>query len=352
MRHAIALARRGRGTTWPNPSVGCVIVSAGGVVVGRGMTARGGRPHAETIALEHAGLFAENSTAYVSLEPCAHRRSDGSLSCAESLIKAGVRRVVIGVRDPDPRVDGKGVRILEGAGVRVDFLPLEGGAKSVHSGFIDCISIGKPLITIKIATTHDGFAVMSKDHGRWITGIPARAHAHLERSFHDGVCAGMGTVRDDDPALNARVPGFAHATVRIILDNKGALSGEEQVFRDTGRFPLWCLGQARGGWAGGTGRKHIDVDTCDIQAVCLALAQEGLSAVLVEGGPALIRSWLESGLWDRFLWYKAPFSLGDNADIDPRFRLDPEEIQAKYALKHEKTRVLGEDHLEIYRKSA
>ena len=195
MRAALALARRGLGNTWPNPSVGCVIVREGRVV-GRGVTTPGGRPHAEPVALERAGNAARGATAYVTLEPCCHWGR--TPPCADALIEAGVARVVIGTRDPDPRVDGAGIARLQAAGVLVTEAVLQYDARELIAGFALRLNAGRPLVTLKLASTLDGRIATASGESRWISGEPARRAAHALRGRHDAVMVGSGTVLADD----------------------------------------------------------------------------------------------------------------------------------------------------------
>ena len=191
MRAALALARRGLGTTWPNPAVGCVIVRDGRVV-GRGWTQPGGRPHAETEALRRAGEAARGATAYVTLEPCSHWGR--TPPCCNALAAAGVARVVVAMRDPDPRVDGRGFAMLREAGIAVEEGLLEAEAQAINAGFSRRIREGLPLVTLKLATTLDGRIATAKGESRWITGPAARREAHAMRARHDAILVGSGTV--------------------------------------------------------------------------------------------------------------------------------------------------------------
>ena len=205
MRAALALARRGLGTTWPNPSVGCVIVGEGRVV-GRGTTAPGGQPHAEPIALAMAGERARGATAYVTLEPCCHWGR--SPPCTEGLTAAGIARVVFGATDPDPRVNGEGLRKLQAVGIEVEGGALESEALETLIGFNHHISLGRPMVTLKLASTLDGRIATDAGKSQWITGLPARRLAHAMRGRHDAVMVGVGTVLADNPDLTCRIPGF------------------------------------------------------------------------------------------------------------------------------------------------
>ena len=201
MAHALRLAARGLGAVWPNPAVGCVLVRDG-LIVGRGWTQPGGRPHAETGALAQAGALAQGATAYVTLEPCAHHGQ--TPPCAEGLIAARVARVVTALTDPDPRVAGRGHAMLRAAGIAVTEGVLAAEASRINAGFLKRISRNLPFVTLKLATTLDGRIATATGESRWITGPAARRHTHLLRLTHDAVMVGAGTARADDPDLTVR----------------------------------------------------------------------------------------------------------------------------------------------------
>ena len=240
MTAALGLARRGLGSVWPNPSVGCVLVRDGRVV-GRGWTQPGGRPHGESEALRRAGELAQGATAYVSLEPCAHHGE--TPPCTDALIAAGVARVVIAAEDPDPRVEGRGMAQLRDAGIEV----IEGicgdAARALNAGFLKRIVAGRPLFTLKTATSLDGRIATAGGESKWITGEAARRRAHGLRADHDAVMVGIGTALADDPALDCRLPGLAHRSpLRIVVDSHLRLPLENKL----ARHPCWALTLAGG----------------------------------------------------------------------------------------------------------
>jgi len=207
MLGALALARRGLGTVWPNPAVGCVIAKDG-VVAGRGWTQPGGRPHAETEALKRAGAKARGATAYVTLEPCSHHGQ--TPPCADALIAAGVARVVAAIEDPNPKVNGAGLSTLRGAGIAVETGLRAEEAREINLGFLTAATQRRPMVTLKLATSLDGRIATVSGESRWITSDLARARAHLLRATHDAVMVGIGTALKDDPALTCRLPGLEH----------------------------------------------------------------------------------------------------------------------------------------------
>ena len=218
MAGALALARRGLGRVAPNPAVGCVLVKDGHII-GRGWTLNGGRPHAETEALRRAGSAAKGATAYVTLEPCAHHGKTGP--CAEALVAAGIARAVVAIEDPDPRVSGKGIAILQRAGIAVTMGVGQAAAAAINEGFFRRVRDRRPLFTLKLATSLDGRIATHTGESRWITGEKARAQAHLLRAEHDAVLIGSDTALIDDPKLTCRLPGLERVSpLRIVLDGR------------------------------------------------------------------------------------------------------------------------------------
>lgn len=320
MRSALALARRGLGSTWPNPSVGCVIVSDGRVV-GRAVTAPGGRPHAEPAALEMAGAAARGATAYVTLEPCCHWGR--TPPCTDALVKAGIARVVIGTRDPDPRVDGEGIKRLRAAGVIVDEGVLRNEADELVAGFRARVYLGRPMVTLKLASTLDGRIATHSGESRWITGEAARRAAHALRGRHDAVMVGVGTVLADDPELTCRLRGYrANPMVRVVADSHLRTPLTAKLIATAPEAPTWMLIRE------GTDRdrRHAFADLgvmlievagaaagVDVARALTALADAGLTRILVEGGAQLAASVLRADLVDRIAWFHAPAVMGADA---------------------------------------
>jgi diaminohydroxyphosphoribosylaminopyrimidine deaminase/5-amino-6-(5-phosphoribosylamino)uracil reductase len=315
---ALALARRGLGNTWPNPAVGCVIVNDGRVV-GRGWTQPGGRPHAETEALARAGGAAQGATAYVSLEPCSHH--DRTPPCAEALITAGIVHTVIAVEDPDPRVSGAGIARMRAAGITVETGLCAAEADELNAGFFTRIAQGRPLVTLKLATSLDGRIATATGESRWITGAAARERAHLLRATHDAVLVGTGTALADDPELTCRLPGLAtRSPVRIVIDRRLRLPPTLRVFATAGLAPTWLVASpsadaGRQKALAGQGVKILAVEPDEAGAIDLArmlqrLGAEGLTRLLVEGGGTLAAALLRAGLVDRLVWMRAPMVIG------------------------------------------
>ncbi len=310
MAAALALAERGVGLTGDNPSVGCIIVSQGRVV-GRGWTQPGGRPHAEAVAIAPAGAAAAGATIYVTLEPCAHVSARGP-ACADLLVSARPSRVVVAQRDPDSRTHGQGIARLRAAGIVVTEQSTTPDIARPIAGFLMRRRHGRPFVTLKLATSLDGCIALASGESRWITGAPARAHAHLERARADIIVVGRGTLEADAPMLDVRLPGLAdRAPTRAVLTS----------------------GPAPDGWLA--------------LADPAAIAGTSASTVLVEGGAGAAAAFLAADLIDRLLLYRAPILIGGGraalgdiglgalADAHGRWRA----VDA---------RTLGSDRLEVY----
>jgi len=317
MRAALALARRGLGNSWPNPSVGCVLVR-GGRVVGRGVTAPGGRPHAEVVALAAAGALARSATAYVTLEPCSHHGR--TPPCADALIAAGVACVVVACGDPDRRVDGAGVASLRAAGIKVVVGTLAAEAQSLQAGFLTRTGLGRPMITLKLASTLDGRIATRTGESQWITGPEARRAAQALRGQHDAVLAGVGTVQADDPKLTCRIPGYRKTPdLRIVVDSRLRTRLTAQVISTAAAVPTWFLHRPGADPDRMTAFRAADVRLIeiagaehgiDLVAGMQALGNAGLTRVLVEGGAQIAAALLRARLVDRIAWFHAPAVMG------------------------------------------
>ncbi|MDE0392295.1 MAG: bifunctional diaminohydroxyphosphoribosylaminopyrimidine deaminase/5-amino-6-(5-phosphoribosylamino)uracil reductase RibD [Rhodospirillales bacterium] len=319
MALALALAGRGLGIVWPNPAVGCVLVRDG-VIVGRGWTQLGGRPHAETEALARAGEGTRGATCYTTLEPCAHHGETGP--CADALVQAGIARAVVATQDPDPRVAGRGNALLEAAGIEVTVGCMEDSARALNAGFLSRVEKGRPLVTLKLASTLDGRIATHTGDSRWITGAQARARAHLLRACHDAVMVGAASALADDPALTCRLPGMEDTSpVRVVIDGGARLPAGHALIASAGEQPTWIVSTEALGrdgrhaeW-GEAGVEVIEVaaeaDGRPALAAALeALAGRGITRVLVEGGGRLAASLLGAGLVDRIEWFRAPGAIG------------------------------------------
>ena len=277
MAEAVRLGEAARGRSAPNPNVGCVIVSARGEVVGRGATDKGGRPHAEAVALDQAGRKALGSTTYVTLEPCAHDSPRGP-ACTDLLLKAKPVRVVIALKDPDPRTSGKGVRRLRDAGIDVRLGVGRKAAAASLSGWLTRLGLGRPRVTLKLALSIDGKIALPSGESKWITGEDAHRHVHLERARSDMILVGRGTYQADAPKLDVRLPGLEDWSPRRGLLTSG--------------------GEVIDGW-------EILQNPEDVFRL------HDVNDLLVEGGSATATAFLAGDLVDRILIYRAPIIVGE-----------------------------------------
>ena len=316
MRLALALGRCGQGQCWPNPAVGCVIVKDGRIV-GRGTTAPGGRPHAEPQALAQAGAAARGATAYVTLEPCSHHGK--TAPCAEALIAAGVARVVVALEDSDPRVSGRGLAMLREAAIEVSLGLCADEAGRDLAGFLLSREQGRPLVTLKLASSFDGRIATATGESQWITGPQARRRTHAMRAAHDAVMVGAGTARIDDPSLTVRDMGISRQPVRVVVSRRLDLPLMGQLARSARDIPVWiCHGPdpdpaLRQAWDG-LGARLIP---CGLQgrqldpaSVLAELGKAGLTSVFCEGGAALAATLLGADLVDRLTGFTAGMALG------------------------------------------
>ncbi|MBO9446273.1 bifunctional diaminohydroxyphosphoribosylaminopyrimidine deaminase/5-amino-6-(5-phosphoribosylamino)uracil reductase RibD [Ruegeria sp. R14_0] len=339
MALALSLGRRGQGTCWPNPAVGCVIVRDGRIV-GRGWTQPGGRPHAEPVALAQAGEAARGATAYVSLEPCSHYGK--TPPCAEALIAAGVARVVCAIEDSDPRVAGQGFAMLREAGIDVTTGVLAEEAARDLAGFFLKTEQSRPFVTLKLASSFDGRIATATGHSQWITGPKARRAVHAMRARHDAVMVGAGTARADDPSLTVRDIGVEAQPVRIVVSRHMDIPLMGQLARTAKDVPVWlCHGpspdaeRARA-WEGVGARLlpcALDDHQIDAADLLHQLGQAGLTRVFCEGGAALAASLLAADLVDELIGFTAGLAIGadglsaigtlglDKLDAAPRFEL-------------------------------
>ena len=309
MAAALALAERGRGRTWPNPNVGCVIVAAD-KVVGRGWTQPGGRPHAEAEALAQAGDKSRGATLYTTLEPCAHQSERGP-ACADLMEAAGVARVVIALVDPDPRTSGKSVARLRQAGIEMVVGPVERDAARSMAGFLTRRALGRPHVTLKLALSLDGCIAMADGRSQWITGDVARRHAHVERARSDSILVGRGTLDADRPRLDVRLAGLEpHSPARVLLSRSAAPEGWQGI-------------TAPAGIAG------LDADW-----------------LLVEGGASTASAFLRDDLVDRLVLYRAPILVGGRPALGDIGLADLGAAHGRWGLAD--SRMLGIDRLEVY----
>ena len=311
MRAALALARRGEGRTCPNPAVGCVIVR-NGCLMGRGWTRPGGRPHAETVALNDAGGTAAGATAYVTLEPCSHHGK--TPPCADALISAGISRVVVAITDPDDRVSGQGIERLKAAGITVTTGVLGDEVASFYAAYIRHRLTGLPLVTIKLATSLDGRIALADGTSQWITSAVSRARVHLMRSRTDAIMTSAATVRADNPTLNCRLPGFErYQPLRVVVSTGLALDPSGNLRQSLDQGPVLHLHSDD--LAPTDGIEQIRVAAAgngkpDLSAVMRALGKRGITSVMVEAGGRFAASLIREGLVQRLVWMRSAMLIG------------------------------------------
>ena len=311
MAQALALGDGARGTTAPNPNVGCVIIKDGRLV-GRGATQLGGRPHAEAMALAEAGDAARGATAYVTLEPCCHQSSRGP-ACADLLAEAGVARVVAAMQDPWPAIDGGGFERLRAAGIAVEIGIGAEEARRSMAGFLTRQQLGRPYITLKLAMSIDGRIALASGESRWITGEEARADVHRERARADMILVGRGTFEADAPQLDVRLPGVEHLSPRRALLTRGDAPSGWQRLGDPAE--VFGLGD--------------------------------VNDLLVEGGAGAAAAFLRADLMDRLLVYRAPILIGEGRSSVNDIGLSSlADAHGRWA--RTETRALGTDSREVY----
>lgn len=313
MAEAAVLAAAARGRTAPNPNVGCLIVSPRGRLVARAATAAGGRPHAEAGALAQAGERAKGATVYVTLEPCAHTSTRGP-ACVDLLIAARPARVVVALKDPDPRTNGAGLRKLRAAGIAVKLGLGRAAAEAAMAGWLTRMRLGRPRVTLKLALSIDGKIALPSGESKWISGSDARAHVHLERAHSDMILVGRGTFEADSPSLDVRLPGLEFESPRRALLSRtlDAVPGWEMLREPSDIFRL-----------------------------------HDVNDLLVEGGSATATAFLAEGLIDRILIYRAPIIVGDGRSSFGYVGLDAiADAHGQWRLVHEQR--LGPDRLEVY----
>ncbi len=316
LNHALTLAARGLGRVWPNPAVGCVVVKDGRIV-GRGRTADGGRPHAETVALAQAGTLARGATAYVTLEPCAHVGQ--TRPCTNALIAAGIARVVAPLHDPDRRVAGQGFAALRSAGVEVVEAGGPNSLREMQRGFLSRVTLGRPMLTLKLAATIDGRIATATGESRWITGPDARRAVHAMRMCHDAVLVGAGTARADNPTLTVRDIGCDRQPVRIVVSRHLNLPWPNRLAETIDQGPVWLV-HGKGDdlanadlWAK-AGATLIPVATTNGHVspseLLAALGARGLTRVFCEGGGSLAASLFTADLVDELVMFTAGKAIG------------------------------------------
>lgn len=348
MRQALELAADRLGLTSPNPSVGCVI-ERGRKVVGRGVTGVGGRPHAETVAIADAGIRARGATAYVSFEPCAHFGQ--TPPCADALVAAGLKRVVVACLDPDSRVAGRGIAILKRAKIAVTTGVLKDEAIRLNEGFIARVSRGRPMNILKLAMSMDGRIAAASGDSQWISSEESRQLVHRWRRECDAVMVGAGTVIADDPRLTCRIPG-GRDPVRVVIDARLRTPPTARVYRQRSKAPTILvttqtnLAAAQEKYA----HRRVEViavasygDQIELGRLMLEFGHRGWCRVLIEGGANLAGSALSAGIVDRVALFVAPKILGDG--LPAIGGMKSSSVCDGLALKDLSARMVGDDCL-------
>jgi diaminohydroxyphosphoribosylaminopyrimidine deaminase / 5-amino-6-(5-phosphoribosylamino)uracil reductase len=358
MQLALTLGRRGLGRTWPNPAVGAVVVKDG-VIVGRGWTQPGGRPHAEPEALRRAGDAARGATLYVTLEPCSHFGK--SPPCADAIIAAGISRVVAAIEDPNPEVAGNGFAKLRAAGISVDVGLFAAEAAHDHAGHIRRIHDKRPHVILKLAVSSDDKIAAAGGKPVAITGEAARTRVHLLRAQSDAILVGIGTVLADDPILTCRLPGMgARSPVRVVLDRALRIPGNSRLVHSARQTPLWVvtseLAEAPAAMKlGAAGAQVVRVAPTaaaglDLPAVLHALAERGITRLMVEGGSRVASSFVAAGLVDEIWLLRGREAIGTGgvAALDA---LPLGAITQSPTFKVRASETLGKDMLTIYERA-
>jgi diaminohydroxyphosphoribosylaminopyrimidine deaminase/5-amino-6-(5-phosphoribosylamino)uracil reductase len=359
MQLALALGRRGLGRTSPNPAVGAVVVKDG-VIVGRGWTQPGGRPHAEPVALGRAGDAAHGATLYVTLEPCSHFGK--SPPCADAIIAAGISRVVAAVGDPNPEVAGKGHAKLRAAGIAVETGLFAAEAARDHAGHFRRIRDKRPHVILKLAVSADDKIGAAGGKPLAITGEAARTRVHLLRAQSDAILVGIGTVLADDPLLTCRLPGMdKRSPVRLVLDNSLRIPTSSRLVKSAREVPLWVVASeladapaaAKLGAAGAQVMRIApkeDGRGLDLVTVLHALSDKGITRLMAEGGSRVASSFVAAGLVDEVWLLRGPNTVGSEG-IAALDALPLSEITQSPTFRVRASEALGKDTLTIYERA-
>jgi diaminohydroxyphosphoribosylaminopyrimidine deaminase/5-amino-6-(5-phosphoribosylamino)uracil reductase len=357
MELALGLGRRGLGRTWPNPAVGAVVVrpqTDGPLIVGRGWTQPGGRPHAETQALERAGGAARGATLYVTLEPCSHHGQ--TPPCADAIIAAGIARVVSALEDPNPQVAGQGHRRLASAGISVEVGLGADAARRAHAGHLRRMRERRPQVVLKLAVSADGKAGLSGRRPAPITGEPARARVHLMRAMSDAVLTGIGTALADDPLLTCRLPGMAdRSPVRVVLDGTLRMQLDSRLVAGARETPLWIItgteaARDRESTLRTAGAEVLRVPApggrLDLAIALERLAARGITRLMVEAGPILAAALLDGDLVDEAALLRSAKVIGPDG-IEALEGLPLTALTRSARLELIRTELVGQDTIDF-----
>lgn len=357
---ALTLGRRGLGQTWPNPSVGAVVVQTEGkypIIVGRGVTHPGGRPHGEPVALEQAGAAARGATLYVTLEPCSHHGK--SPPCTDAIIAAGITRVVSALEDPNPEVAGQGHARLREAGITVDIGLGADEARRTHAGHLRRIREGRPNVLLKLALSVDGKAGLPGRKPVALTGEVARTHVHLMRAQSDAIMVGIGTVLADDPQLTCRLPGMdRRSPVRVVLDAALRLPRTSALARTAREIPVWVVAGQEAPPANEAALRALGVEVLrtpgpggnlDLHGALALLAQRGVTRLMVEGGPTVAAALVKADLVDEVALFLAPRALGQGIDALEGMPLTA--LTQSPRLVSRAIQMVGDDRIELFERN-
>jgi diaminohydroxyphosphoribosylaminopyrimidine deaminase/5-amino-6-(5-phosphoribosylamino)uracil reductase len=353
MQLALALGRRGLGRTWPNPAVGAVVVKDG-VILGRGWTQPGGRPHAETEALKRAGKAAQGATLYVTLEPCSHQGK--TPPCVDAIIRVGIARVVAAMEDPNPEVAGQGYARLRERGIVIDTgLGAEEAART-HAGHVRRMRESRPQVLLKLAVSADGKAGLPGRKPAAITGETARTRVHQMRAETDAILVGIGTVLSDDPHLTCRLPGMIERSpVRVVLDAKLRTPLATSIVGTARETPTWLFTTPAASAMAGDILKAKGVEVfrvegkngrLELAAVLQTLGGRGITRLMVEGGPTVAAAFTAADLVDEAALFRSPNALGDGIDALEGLSLDA--LTESPKLKWVASEEIGGDTLDLY----
>jgi len=368
MALALALGRRGLGNTWPNPAVGAVLVrpeDGQPVIVGRGWTQPGGRPHAEIEALRRAGAAARGATLYVTLEPCSHHGK--TPPCADAIVAAGIARVVSALEDPNPEIAGQGHGRLRAAGIAVEVGLGAEQARRDHAGHLRRMRDGRPHVTLKLAVSADHKAGLAGRRPAAITGEPARARVHRLRAMNDAILVGIGTVLTDDPQLTCRLPGMeARSPVRVVLDARLRLPPGSALATSARATPVWVVAAPDAPAEAERALRELGVEDIlkakgvevfrvdakdgrlDLPQVVKALAERGITRLMVEGGPTVAAAFVAADLVDAAALFRSPKTIGpDGVDALEGMRIEAMTARLT-ALGREP---VGEDSVEFFERA-
>ncbi|MDC0073850.1 bifunctional diaminohydroxyphosphoribosylaminopyrimidine deaminase/5-amino-6-(5-phosphoribosylamino)uracil reductase RibD [Alphaproteobacteria bacterium] len=356
MRYALSMASRSLGISWPNPSVGCVIVNEG-EVVGKGCTQQGGRPHAEAIALSMAGKKAQKSTMYVTLEPCCHHGQ--TAPCTENIIKSGVSKIFIATLDFDTRVNGKGIKDLKESGMEVHVGLLKEEAEELNEGFFKSLIQKKPFVTLKLAASIDGKIATSTGSSKWITGEESRKNSHYLRARNDAIMVSSSTILSDNPELSCRLPGMeSYSPVKVILDSKRRVSINSKVFNSKYNSTIIIYTSEEL-----TKKKNVEAlkkginvfrvnqsknyDGLDLDEVLRSLSDFGITRLMVESGMKLSSRLILESLVDKLVLYRSSSIIGNDGLPFISF-MGVKNIKNTINYRRVSSKVIDKDVLEVY----